>query len=197
MYAAGFWNGGYSWWKVMFIRRSGSQEIQKIGPQAWSLPETWSVHSFVIATNSSVVEVVDDTIPPDCLFVSRDRDRHYRTAMLSAASPCVACPFCKSLWNRQQQSWSEVGTVTVHRCAMYSPDTRRPRVLRRSASSLEQPSIAHKTYLLHGRLLKELEEIFSVFTSILTVVFLSVFFVLCFYSPVRRPYYVFVLFTAP
>ena len=64
--------------------------------------------------------------------------------------------------------------IAVHRCATYSLDTRRPRVLRRSASSLEQPSTAHKTYLLHGRLLKELE-IFSVFMSILTVVFLSVF----------------------
>jgi len=46
-------------------------------------------------------------------------------------------------------------------------------------------STGHKTYLLHRRLLKQLE-IFSVYTSILTVVFLSVFFVLCFYSPVRR-----------
>jgi len=79
---------------------------------------------------------------------------------------------------------------------MYSLDTRRPRVLHRSASSLEQPSTAHKTYLLHGRLLKELET-FSVFTSILTVVFLSVFFVLCFYSLVQRPCCAFVSFTVP
>ena len=78
-------------------------------------------------------------------------------------------------FRRQQQSCSEVGTVTVHRCATYSLDTRRPRVLRRSASSLEQPSTAHKTYLLHGRPLRELE-IVSVSTSILTVVFLSVLF---------------------
>ena len=92
-------------------------------------------------------------------------------------------------FHRQQQSWSEVGTVAIHRCATYSLDTRRPRVLRRSASSLEQPSTAHKTYLLRGRLLKELE-IFSVFMSILTVVFLSVFFVLCFYCFVQRPCYV-------
>jgi len=61
--------------------------------------------------------------------------------------------------------------------------------------ALEQPSTAHKTYLLHGCLLKELE-IFSVFTSILTVVFFSVSFVLCFYSAVRRPC-VFVSFTSP
>ena len=67
-----------------------------------------------------------------------------------------------------------MGKVAVHRCATCSLDTRRPRVLRRSASSLEQPSSAHKTYLLHGRLLKELE-IFTVFRSILTLVFLSVF----------------------
>jgi len=42
------------------------------------------------------------------------------------------------LYNRYRTTW--VSTVSVHRCATYSLDTRRPRVLRRSASSLEQPS---------------------------------------------------------
>jgi len=55
---------------------------------------------------------------------------------------------------------------------------------------------AHNTYLLHGRLLKELE-IFSFFMSILAVVFLGAFIVLCFYSLFRRPCYVFVSFTEP
>ena len=89
----------------------------------------------------------------------------------------------------KQQSWSEGGTVAVHHFATYSLNTRRPRVLRRSASSLEQPSIAHKTYLLHGHLLKELE-IFPVFMCILTVVFLSVLYVLCFHCLVWRPCYI-------
>jgi len=79
-------------------------------------------------------------------------------------------------FHRKQQSWSEFGTVAVHRCAMYSLDTRPLRILHRSASSLEQPYTAHKTYILHGRLLKELE-IFPVFLCILSVMFLSVFYV--------------------
>jgi len=78
----------------------------------------------------------------------------------------------------KQQSRSEVGTVAVRRCATYLLDTPRLRILRRCASSLEQPPTAHKTYILHGRLLKELE-IFSVFMCILTVVFLGCF--VCFY----------------
>ena len=58
--------------------------------------------------------------------------------------------------------------------------------------------IAHKTYILHGCFLKELE-IFSVFMCILTVVFVLACFVcfLFFYFPVRRPCYAFVSFTAP
>ena len=69
--------------------------------------------------------------------------------------------------------------VAVRRCATYSLDTRRPRVLRRCASSLEQPPTAHKTYILYGRFLKELE-IFSVFMCILYCCVLACF--MCFFT---------------
>ena len=74
----------------------------------------------------------------------------------------------------KQQSWTEVSKVAVHHCATHLLDTQRSRVFRRYASSPEQPPIAHKTYLLHGRFLRELE-ILSVYMCILTVMFQSVF----------------------
>jgi len=50
----------------------------------------------------------------------------------------VHCPehHCK------QQTWSEVCTVAVPRCATYSLDTLRPHVLHRCTLSFEQPSTA-------------------------------------------------------
>ena len=129
-------------------------------------------------------------------LISSSSRRSHITALLKdrhwlLIRQCVLCKLCMlvhcCLFGVAPSYHFELVVPT----ATYSFDIWRSSILRRFASSLEQRPTTHKTYLLHGRLLKELE-IFLVCTCILTLVFrmFCLSSVLCYCSPVWRPCYV-------